>query len=325
MIESTEFDGGFAIAAKMAKTAMKAVAKGAVAEAEGAVKGAAKGAVAEATKGAEAAVKGAVDNIKATGEALQEASSAPKTKVANSGKLQEASAAASAFKTKVRNSGVAVGNAAKAALPKAAELNNIIKILLFNLILRVILRLSLINSKKKDEIEHSNSSIGVAIASLSIIVYIQYSDITKNSPIKPIIFTILLYIVILYDVMLPLFKKIVGKGGKITKSPAKGGYLSAIVIIPCIFLPMFVLLVVKHFSRADFDCIIKHYIQMIIIFSLLVFISIAGFFILYGSDINNATQKKIKLNHLQNMKSFYIILMISLFIITLIIEVWGLL
>ena len=121
----------------------------------------------------------------------------------------------------------------------------IIYILAFNFVLRAILLVSFrIKPKAKNKIhlEHSKSALGISLASLCIAGYIHYVNRTANKQSKyneqlSVLLFILLYVVILYDLLIPLFQKHKGKG-----KVAKQGSLAGLILLPgfLLFLMLFV-------------------------------------------------------------------------------------
>ena len=199
----------------------------------------------------------------------------------------------------------------------------IIYILAFNFVLRAILLVSFrIKPKAKDKIhlEHSKSALGISLASLCIAGYIHYVNRTANKQSKyneqlSVLLFILLYVVILYDLLIPLFQKHKGKG-----KVAKQGSLAGLILLPG-FLLFLMLFVSKEIdAKMKLDVKILNNNSMLMIFFTLaasVFISIVSFITLYTEEIAN---KKTSEEQVKLMKSYYIMLMIAVFILALVIE-----
>ena len=199
----------------------------------------------------------------------------------------------------------------------------IIYILAFNFVLRAILLVSFrIKPKAKDKIhlEHSKSALGISLASLCIAGYIHYVNMTANKQSKyneqlSVLLFILLYVVILYDLLIPLFQKHKGKG-----KVAKQGSLAGLILLPG-FLLFLMLFVSKEIdAKMKLDVKILNNNSMLMIFFTLaasVFISIVSFITLYTEEIAN---KKTSEEQVKLMKSYYIMLMIAVFILALVIE-----
>jgi len=201
----------------------------------------------------------------------------------------------------------------------------ILYILAFNFVLRVILLFSLsIKPKAKDKIhlEHSKSALGVSLASICIAGYIHYVNTNVDNQSSDYneqlsaLLCILLYVVILYDVLIPLFKKNKGKG-----KVAKKGSLAGLIILPGFLI--FLLFFMSKEVDAKMELSVKilndnSILTTFFMFAAIVIISLVSFFTLHSQELKK--KNKSSEDHMKLMKSFYIMLMMAVFILVLIIE-----
>jgi hypothetical protein len=201
----------------------------------------------------------------------------------------------------------------------------ILYILAFNFVLRVVLLFSLsIKPKAKDKIhlEHSKSALGVSLASICIAGYIHYVNTNADNQSSDYneqlsaLLCILLYVVILYDVLIPLFQKNKGKG-----KVAKKGSLAGLIILPGFLV--FLLFFMSKEVDAKMELSVKilnenSIITAFFMFAAIVIISLVSFFTLYTQEANK--KNKSSEDHMKLMKSYYIMLMMAVFILVLIIE-----
>jgi len=143
---------------------------------------------------------------------------------AASGMTSVASSAASGMSSVKNATASGMSSAAKGAVETFGlkEQHSIVYILIVNFVIRGFLYFSMyINSittdnKKnsqnyRDALQHSMNTLGVSIASLLIALYAQFMVIntsvnTVYDTYSNVLLLILLYVVILYDAMVPLFK-----------------------------------------------------------------------------------------------------------------------
>ena len=211
--------------------------------------------------------------------------------------------------------------------------HSIVYILIVNFVIRGFLYLSMYinsittkNTKRsqnyRDALQHSMNTLGVSIASLLIGGYAQIAINTSEHTVNTYLNTlllILLYVVILYDAMVPLFKT--KKKG--SKKADRDGALAGLILMPIVIAGFFILMAyefdVTFLKKFDFKLIGGKFYELIIMFLISILFSLLSFFMIYSSEMNKnkkpGFEEKLKL-----MKSFFMILLITIFLIVLVLE-----
>lgn len=334
MEESNSFDGG---AGALVKMAAKRAANMATKMAKNVN-------VADLKKQGKDFVKKGMNNMKSNvAEGVKNAKTGmmDSAKNAQSSMMEKANSAKTSMMDSAKSVKNSVSNVKTADISKAASdlsvrfgvngQHPLIYILGFNFILRVILLFSLsIKPKAKDKVhlEHSKSSLGVSLASICIAGYIHYVNANAanaanadnqgvyNEQLGALLF-ILLYIVILYDVLLPLFQKHKGKG-----KVAKEGSLAGLIMLPGFLLVLMFFVSKEVDSKMSLAVKILNDNSMLTLFftfAAAVIISIVSFFLLFTQEIANKRKKSAE-EQVKLMKAYYIMLMIAVFILALVIE-----
>lgn len=174
----------------------------------------------------------------------------------------------------------------------------------------------------RDALQHSFNTFGLSIASLFMTLYTQRvidtSEHNYNSYLNALLL-ILLYVVILYDAMVPLFKK-----KKIwSKKADRKGALAGLIIMPLVIAGFIGFIAYEFDTKVlvgqSFKLIIDKYSNLIIMFIISIIFSLLSFFMLYASEMNKnknpGVEEKVKL-----MKSFFMVMMITIFMMVLVIE-----